>query len=181
LQDLSLHILDVAENAITAGAQNIEIKIIEDTEKDLFVIEINDDGRGMDPVLLTQATDPFMSTRKDRRVGLGLSLFEQAAKMSNGQLIIRPNAQGGIRVKAIFQHSHIDRKPLGDIGETILTLVMANPDIEITFVHRKNERRYHFNTKAMRSQLQGEAVASPEWIRIVREDLERYATEMNRG
>lgn len=171
MQDLSLHILDIAENSITAGAKNIEIKVIEDFKKDLLIIEIADDGKGMDPEVLTQATDPFVSTRKERRVGLGLSLFEQAARMSNGDLTIRSDPQGGTRVRATFQHSHIDRKPLGDIGQTIITLVMGSPEIDLVYRHKKSKYEYCFDTRTIKAQLEDASTNIPEWIRVVEENL----------
>jgi len=181
LEDLSLHILDIAENSVNADAGIIEITIIEDLKKDLLLVEISDDGKGMDRAFAEKATDPFVTTREGRRVGLGLSLFAEAARASNGRLSIQPGPRGGTTIEAQFQHSHIDRKPLGDIGQTIMTLAGGNPELDLVYVHEKDERRFRFDTRTIKARLGGESVNSPERIRLIREELENYAKEMNRG
>ncbi|MFC1683113.1 ATP-binding protein [Candidatus Zixiibacteriota bacterium] len=167
LEDLSLHILDIAENSINADARTIEIKIIEDLKKDLLLVEISDDGKGMDRAFADKATDPFVTTREGRRVGLGLSLFAEAARISNGRLSIHPGPQGGTTIEAQFQHSHIDRKPLGDIGQTIMTLVGGNPELDLVYVHERDEQRYRFDTKVIKARLGGESMNSPDGIKLI--------------
>lgn len=171
MQDLSLHILDIAENSINADAKTIEIEVIEDLEKDVLIIEITDDGKGMDRAFAEKATDPFVTTRTERRVGLGLSLFAEAARMSNGELTIHSNPQGGTKVRATFQHSHIDRKPLGDLSQTILTLVVGNPEIDLIYVHKKNKHKYCLDTRTIKAQLKNASINLPEWIRIIKGNL----------
>ncbi|HHE38370.1 MAG TPA: ATP-binding protein, partial [Candidatus Cloacimonetes bacterium] len=122
MEDLSLHILDVVENSITANASKIIIKIREEKEKDLLVIEIKDNGKGMNEETVKKVLDPFYTTRTTRRVGLGLSLLQQAAKESNGDFEINSKPGVGTEIKASFQDSHIDRKPIGDMNSTIVTL-----------------------------------------------------------
>ena len=123
MEDLSLHILDVAENAITAGAENISIVVQDDVARDLLTIEITDDGKGMGEDALEKASDPFYTTRTTRKVGLGLALLKEAAAMANGQVDIRSAPNRGTTVRATFQLSHIDRKPLGKMADTITALL----------------------------------------------------------
>lgn len=137
MEDLSLHILDVAENSIAAGAKRIEIRIIENAKKDLLSIEIEDDGRGMDEETLKKVFEPFFTTRKTRRVGLGLSLFCQAARETGGNVTIGSTIGKGTVVKATFKHSHPDRRPFGDIDKTMKVLCAGNPEIQFIFKCKK--------------------------------------------
>lgn len=147
MEDLSLHILDIVENSISASAGLIEIRINEDTANDLLTIEIIDDGRGMDAETLRRATDPFFTTRTTRRVGLGLSFLAQAAKESDGTFDIRSKPGEGTTVKATFRMSHPDCKPMGDIAQTIKTLVMGHPGTDFLYEHKKGDSTYRFDTR----------------------------------
>ena len=147
MEDLSLHILDIAENSISASAKRIEIRICEDQAEDLLTIEIKDDGRGMDEQALQKALDPFFTTRTTRKVGLGLSLLAQAARQSDGRIELSSGPDKGTVVKAVFRFSHIDRKPIGDIYETIRTLVAGHPGVDFLYEHKKNGSVYCFDTR----------------------------------
>jgi len=147
MEDLSLHILDIAENAISGSARTVEIRIDEDRNKDLLTIEIKDDGKGMDEQTLQKALDPFFTTRTTRRVGLGLPLLAQAARESGGQIKLYSEPGRGTTVRATFVHSHVDRKPMGSIDETIQTLVAGHPEIDFLYEHNTNGSIYHFDTR----------------------------------
>ncbi|MCK4909477.1 MAG: ATP-binding protein [Planctomycetes bacterium] len=151
MEDLSLHILDIVENSIAASAKRIEIKIEEDQARDLLVIEIKDDGQGMDEQMLKKARDPFFTTRKTRNVGLGLSLLTQAARESEGLVKITSAPNKGTTVKASFRHSHPDRKPMGDIDETIKTIIVGHPEVDLLYEYKKNNSVYRFDTKDIKS------------------------------
>lgn len=147
MEDLSLHILDVAENSIVASAGKIEIRITEDKSNDLLTIEISDDGKGMDEQTLKKALDPFFTTRKTRRVGLGLSMLAQAARESGGQMDVRSRPNKGTVVRATFRPSHPDCRPMGDVAETIQTLIVSHPEIDFVFEHRSNGSIYRFDSR----------------------------------
>lgn len=147
MDDLSLHILDVVENSIEAGARNIEIEIVEDLKADRLTIVISDDGRGMDEATLKKVLDPFYTTRKVRRVGLGLSFLQQAAQLANGDLSIHSQVGQGTTVRATFQHSHIDRKPRGDMAKTLMTMIISHPDIRFRYAHQKNGQKGEIDTR----------------------------------
>ena len=147
MEDLSLHILDIVENSIVASAKRIEIRIDENQAKDLLVIEIKDDGKGMDEQTLKKALDPFFTTRKTRRVGLGLSLLAQATRESDGKIEIDSAPDKGTTIRAAFRYSHPDRKPMGDIDETIRILIVGNPGVDLLYEHKKNDSVYHFDTR----------------------------------
>lgn len=137
MEDLSLHILDIVENSIAVSASKVEVTICEDIEKDLLTLEIKDNGRGMSEETLKKALDPFFTTKTVRKVGLGLPLLAQAAKESGGDFEIDSKVGEGTRVRATFQYSHPDRKPLGNIAETMKILKVANPDIEFVYKYKK--------------------------------------------
>ena len=155
MEDLSLHILDVVENSIEAKASKINIKIIEQRSKDLLVIEINDNGRGMNKEMINKVLDPFYTTRTTRKVGLGLSLLAQAAKESNGDFKINSKIGVGTEVKAAFQYSHIDRKPIGNMNDTIVTLIISHPEINFIYEYQNEEENYILDSNEIRKKTYG--------------------------
>lgn len=142
-----MHILDIAENSIASSAGRIEIRIEEDTGRDVLTIEIKDDGKGMDEQTLHKTLDPFFTTRTTRRVGLGLPLLAQAARQTDGKIELDSKPGQGTTVKATFSLSHLDRQPMGDMQETIRTLVAGHPEIDFLYEHKTNDSIYHFDTR----------------------------------
>ncbi len=138
MEDLSLHILDVVENSVAAAASTIEILIVEDTMNDRLSLEIRDDGKGMDEELREKALDPFFSTRTTRRIGLGLPLLAQAARDSGGDLELESAPGKGTTVRAVFQLSHPDRKPLGDIAASLVAILAGRPHLDVRFEYEKD-------------------------------------------
>jgi len=147
MEDLSLHILDIVENSIMASAGRVEISIELDTAADLLTLEISDDGRGMDEQTLKKALDPFFTTRTTRRVGLGLALLAQAARESGGEMDVSSRPNEGTRVRATFRLSHPDCKPMGDIAETIQTLVLSHPEINFVFQQKTDGSIHRFDSR----------------------------------
>ncbi len=174
MEDLSLHILDVAENSITAEAGRIEVKVVEDTKANLLTVEINDNGKGMSQELLDNACDPFYTTRTTRKVGLGIPLLAQSARESNGDISVQSTPGEGTSIKASFQYDHIDRRPLGNIGETMVILIMSNPDIDFLFEHRKNDDVYTLDTSEMKEELEGIPINNPEVIKYIKNDISTW-------
>ncbi len=150
MEDLSLHILDIVENSIRARASKINIKVVEDTRRDLLTIEIKDDGKGIDEETMKKVLDPFFTTKATRKVGLGLALLKQSARESGGDVEIISKVGTGTRVKAIFNYSHIDRKPLGDIAATLVTLIAGNPEVDFICEHISDESKYRIDTEEIR-------------------------------
>ena len=159
MEDLSLHILDIVENSVAARADTIEIRISEDEKKDLLSIEVIDNGAGMDEETVKKVLDPFYTTR--------------TAKAANGHLSIISKKGEGTKIKADFQYSHIDRQPLGDIGQTIVILIIGYPEIDLLYVHKKNNHTYSLDTKKIRAQLQDMPINSPDGIRMIKEELKK--------
>ncbi len=147
MEDLSLHILDIAENSISSSAGRIEIRIEEEPAKDLLTIEIKDNGKGMDEQAVQKALDPFFTTKPARRVGLGLSLLAQATRECDGTIELDSQPGRGTTVRATFRTNHPDCKPMGDVYETIRALVAGHPRIDFLFEHKSNGSVYHFDTR----------------------------------
>jgi anti-sigma regulatory factor (Ser/Thr protein kinase) len=193
LRELSLHILDIAENGITAGAACIQILVKEARKEDLLTIVIEDNGRGMPADKLKSPADPFITTRTTRRVGLGLSLLEAAARRCDGKLEIESEAGRGTRVAATFGYNHIDRAPLGDMAATITTLIMGNPQIDFVYTHIIDTKEFVLDTRELKASPQDNSLTDPVLIhhltQSIRKSLNRLAlgngksevTEENHG
>ena len=171
MEDLSLHILDIVENAITAKAKKIEILVMEEPGQNRLTIEIQDDGIGMDEEASQKAVDPFFTTRTSRRVGLGLSLLAQAAEEAGGTLRIESNLGKGTKVTATFQYSHIDRKPLGSMIETMTTLLLGNPELDISYSHQKEGKTYTLSSQGLKEQFKNRPLTGPEVIQWLKRHL----------
>jgi signal transduction histidine kinase len=137
MEDLSLHILDIAENSIRAHAKNVKIVILENAEDDLLTLTIEDDGEGMDGRTKENAVNPFFTTKQGKKTGLGLAFLSQSAEEANGTLKVESEPGKGTRIQATFRLGHIDRKPFGNLNDTIKCLKIAHPEIHITFNHFK--------------------------------------------
>lgn len=168
MEDLSLHILDIAENSIAAGAKHISITVDEDISADLLTIEISDDGRGMNAAAVKNVIDPFYTTRTTRRVGLGLPLLLEAATAAGGSVEVKSSADGGTWVKAVFRYSHVDRKPLGNMAETVTVLLATSDDIDIRYEHARNEKTLLLDTRDIREKIGGGPLNSIQALAIMR-------------
>jgi hypothetical protein len=173
MEDLSLHILDIAENSVAAQADTIEIIITEARGENLLSLEVNDNGVGMDEETVKNALDPFYTSKSVRRFGFGLSLLSEAAKAANGHLSIESKKGEGTRVRADFQFDHIDRQPLGDMGQTFITLVIGNPEVDFVYIQKENDHKFIIDTREIKSQLDETPINSPAGISIVRERLRK--------
>lgn len=153
MREISLHILDIVENGITAGADRIHIDVIESHAEDRLTIKIRDNGRGIPVHKLDNLKDPFVTSRTTRRVGLGLPLLAAAAERCDGKLEVQAGSAGGTEVTASFQHSHIDRAPLGDIASTLATLLMGNPQIDFIYRHVIDDQDFILDTPELKKEL----------------------------
>jgi hypothetical protein len=168
MRELSLHILDAVQNSIEAGATLVELAINEDLAADRLYITIRDNGRGMDEVQLARVVDPFYTTRKTRHVGLGVPLFKAAAERCSGGLQITSQVGQGTTLQATFQHSHIDRAPLGDMPGTLMTIILSG-SCDLHYVHRVGEREFAFDTADIRAELGEVPLTQPEVRRWLQE------------
>ncbi|HAL57725.1 MAG TPA: hypothetical protein DCP63_14965 [Bacteroidetes bacterium] len=133
MEDVSLHILDIAENAIRAKARNVEIRVIQNDREDTLILEITDDGMGMNEEETKRSVDPFFTTKAGKKVGLGLPFLAQSAEEAEGMMIVESAVGRGTKVTAVFKLRHIDRKPLGNLDETVRCLKAAHPEVDFFF------------------------------------------------
>lgn len=173
MKELSLNILDIAQNSIKARATLVSI-IIDETDETLK-FSIIDDGCGMKKDFLTHVTDPFTTSRTTRSVGLGLPFLKMEAEMTGGTFAIESRheseyADHGTTVTASFDKRSIDYIPLGDIIGTVCTLIQGTDDgIDYRFVHIMPDKTVELDTRQMRGILGDEvSLNDPEvmaWIR----------------
>jgi hypothetical protein len=178
LEDISLHILDITENALKAGATRIEIHVIEDLENNLLKLQILDNGKGMDEKMAQAVTDPFVTTRTERRVGLGLPLLAESARTAGGDIRIKSDPGKVTMIEADFVYSNIDRKPLGDIIQTMIMLIAGNPEIHFHYYHKKNNQSYCMDTEELRKHLEEIPIDHPDVIGFIRKDMEEGLKEL---
>ena len=170
LRELALHILDLAENSLNAGATLVTIEVTEDARADQLTIRVTDNGRGMDAESVRRAADPYFTTT--RRVGLGLPFLKQAAEMCNGSMTIDSAIGVGTTITATFQNSHIDRMPLGDLPATILSLVVGNPQADFVYRHIVNANTFEFDTRPIKAELGDVPLSEPSVITYLKEYLQ---------
>ena len=177
MRELSLHILDVLQNAREAGSRVVWLTIDENSSEDRLTIEVKDNGPGMEAEDMRKVTDPFFTTRTPRHVGLGLPLFAAAAERCNGGLQLEGSPGQGVRVMASFQYGHIDRAPLGDMTRTLLSFLMGEPSCDLVYVHHRDGNTFAMDTRVVRGELDPISLSHP----AVREWLEGYISEGEEG
>lgn len=167
MQELSLNVLDIAQNSVRAGASLIEITVDEQPAADTLTITVRDDGCGMTPEQVRRVTDPFFTTRTTRRVGLGVPFLKMGAEMTGGSLSIESEPGRGTAVTAVFGLTHIDRMPLGDIAATVASLVQCNPDIDFTYTFRHGGGEFTADTREFRQVLDGVPLSEPSVVGFI--------------
>jgi hypothetical protein len=171
LKELSLHILDIAENSVNAGATKIEILVVENLNKDELFINIKDNGKGMDPEKLKNISDPFITSRTTRKVGLGIPFLKAAAEACEGSLEITSERGVGTEVKVRFKLSHIDRMPLGDLQSTLLNLLIGYPKVHWVFDYSLNDKTYSLNDQPIKEVLQEIPLSDPQVIGYLKNEI----------
>ena len=175
MKELSLNILDLAQNGIKAGAKLISLEVNED-EAGYFVFRVRDDGCGMTPDMVQKIRDPFFTTRTTRKVGMGVSLVDMLTTQCGGHLDITSVPGKGTLMEAYFAKDNIDRPPLGDLPVTMKVLVVGAPDLDFTLTYKHGATGFVFDTRKLRRELgQLADFTSPvlyEWVEaFVRENI----------
>lgn len=189
MRELALHILDILQNAVEAGATRIALAIAEDVPADRLSITVSDNGRGMDAQTLAQVTQPFFTSRTTRHVGLGLPLFAAAAERADGHLAIRSQPGAGTTVEVTFALSHPDRQPLGDMTGTLLAFLLSERTPQLDYRHRVlregmsgvEETDFSFDTADIRAVLAGLPLTHPVVAQWLAEFLTEGETELERA
>jgi len=178
LRELTLHILDIAANSVSAGADKIFISIDENINLDTLTIKVIDNGKGMNAEMVKRITDPFVTSRTERKVGLGIPLLKLAAELCNGNFEINSELGKGTEVIAQFQHSHIDRMPLGNIPDTLLMFELGTPEVNWVFSVKKNDKEFYFDDADVKKELEGISITEPDVIRFIRSLFEESIQEL---
>jgi hypothetical protein len=178
MKEIALHLLDLAENSVSAHAKTVHIDVREDFRTNQLTTSVEDDGDGMTDEMVKQVIDPFTTSRTERKVGLGIPLLKESAEACQGGMKITSAPGAGTKVEATFQHSHIDRMPLGDLPSTFLTLTLAHPEIHWVFTYTFNPpykgsiRSYEFDDQPIKETLDGLSMTHPDVISYLRSSLE---------
>ena len=181
MPEISLHILDVAENSVRAGASLVKIEVLADTARNTLSITIADNGCGMSGELLAKVSDPFFTTRSTRKVGLGIPFFKQAAEGTGGSFSIRSKEGKGTVTEAVFVLDSIDRMPLGDMTATIHTLVTCHEEMDFYYRYARDGREFTLDTQEMKEILGNVPLSSPEVSGFLKEYLDENRREVDGG
>lgn len=169
MKQLAENILDITENSVSAGAKNINITLIENPDEKTLRVTIEDDGCGMSEEIVKSVINPFYTTRTTRKVGLGIPLFKMEAEMTGGYLELESKEGFGTKISAVFHTDHIDFVPIGDISQTLMTLIGGSPKTEFLYVHERGDTSIILDTRQIREMLGDDVpLDTPEillWIR----------------
>ncbi len=179
MKELSMHILDIAENSISAGANFIDISIKEDYKRDILEICIKDNGKGINGRILKKIDDPFFTT-KSKKVGLGISLLKETCDMCDGSLAIDSSLGKGTLIKAKLRLDHIDLPPLGDMVTTIIALILRG-NVDIRYSHKVDEKKFFFDTGKIKEELEGVPINHPKVLNYLKEEIEKGLKEISAG
>lgn len=180
MRELSLHILDIMQNSISAQATRIMVAVEADSAQDLLTIRVVDNGKGMDPAFVAKVRDPFVTTRTVRKVGLGIPMLSAAAEQCGGWVIVDSALGKGTTIEALFELRHIDRAPMGDIINTMITMMVANPEISFRYEHRVDGKEFILDTNEIKAQLEDVPIADPSVVRWIRDYLAEGITTAGR-
>lgn len=167
MEDISLHILDIAENAVRADAKKISIIVTRDAGNDLLQVEVTDDGRGMDAGTLAKVRDPFFTT-KHKKTGLGIPLLSQAAEQAGGKVTVDSAPGKGTKVAMTFRWSHVDRPAIGSMADTVFALIAGHPDIDVLYEAREGDRVFRLDTREIKNDLEDVPINAPAVLDAIR-------------
>jgi anti-sigma regulatory factor (Ser/Thr protein kinase) len=169
MKEIALHILDIVQNSISAGATLVHIGIMENLKDDSLTVSINDNGQGMDKETASKVSDPFFTSRTTRKVGLGIPLLKHSAEQAGGKVTLISEPGRGTTITAVFRHSHIDRPPVGDTPGVVSLIAGANPHIDFTYRHSAGEDVYVFDSREIKEVLEDISIGEPRIISYMKE------------
>ncbi len=172
MDEISLHILDIIENSINAGASRILLKIIKDSPNDLLKVIIKDNGRGMTPEQVAKSTDPFYSTKTRGKGGLGLALVKQTCEQTQCSFFIDSVPGAGTMVEALMKLSHPDRPVMGNLAGSLTAIIAGLGDpIDLLFEVDADGFSYILDTVEIKKELDGMPVSHPSVLKFIRDDI----------
>ena len=177
MQELSLNILDIAQNSIVANATLIEIGVEVD-ENDFLAITIRDNGKGMDEESVKNVINPFFTSRTTRKVGLGVPFFKQAAEDTGGSFHIESQVGVGTTIKAVFDTNNIDYTPLGEVWDTVAILIQMNETLDFVYTVRKDGEEFVCDTRQLREIMEGMPLSDLNVVQWIKEFIRENQTEI---
>ena len=177
MQELSLNILDIAQNSIVANATLIEIGVEVD-KNEFLTITIRDNGKGMDEEAVKNVVNPFFTSRTTRKVGLGVPFFKQAAEETGGSFHIESQVGVGTTIKAVFDTTNIDCTPLGEVWDTVAILIQMNDSIDFVYTVKKDEEEFVCDTRQLREVLEGVPLSDLSIVQWIKEFIRENQTEI---
>lgn len=178
MNELSLHILDILGNSVRAGAGEVELAITESRAENIYRMVFRDNGKGMSPEMLDDIFNPWVTSRKERRVGLGLSLLKQSAELCGGDLVISSIPNKGTTVCVDFEFAHLDRPVAGDIAGSLVITAASAPEIAFLYSHTTDTGSYQFSTVEVMEALDGVSLTNPSIMRAVEEMIRENLREI---
>lgn len=178
MQELSMNVLDIAQNSVVANASLIEISVLIDNAAKKMTITIADNGKGMSEEMVQKVTDPFCTSRTTRKVGLGLPFFKMAAEQTGGTMHISSQEGVGTGVIAEFCLGHIDLAPLGDMTGTIVSLIQCNPNINFVYTTKSDVGQFICDTRDLKEILGDVSLAEPTIALWVQDYLNENTNEI---
>lgn len=176
MKDLSMHIMDIAQNSVRAKAQLVHVAVLEKGED--LIIQVEDDGTGMDAETVAKVTDPFYTSRTTRKVGLGIPLIKQNAEQTDGKLDLTSELGKGTILRAIFGRYHIDRPPMGDIPGTMAMLISGNPDLDFVFSYEKDGETYRLDSREVKEILGDVDIRLPKVANFLKQMIDENLKEI---
>jgi anti-sigma regulatory factor (Ser/Thr protein kinase) len=181
MRELSLNILDIAQNSISAGASLTEIVVNENTKEKTLLIGIYDNGCGMTEEQVKSVIDPFFTTRTTRKVGMGIPLFKMSCEQTGGKFTIESEKGVGTKINALYKTDSIDFTPLGDIASTIVTIVSMNADKEFLYRRVLDDKEFIFSTVEIKKILDGVPLSESSVMNWIEEYLNEQYNELLKG
>lgn len=173
MNDISLLVLDIVRNSLEADATEIELIVNEND--DSVAVVVRDNGKGIEKP--AAALSLLYTSRKTRRVGMGLPLFRAKAEMTGGTFGITSNAgtEHGTVVTAEFIKNAKKSIPIGCMVETVVSIVSGLGDSELRFSHTVHDKVITFDTHDIRDILGGTPLTTPMVLKWISEYLtEQY-------
>lgn len=167
MRELSLNVLDIAQNSVVADSTLVTIEACEDCRKNELTLRVSDNGKGMTKEQLNAVRDPFFTTRTTRKVGLGVPLFKMAAEMTGGSFSIESEPGKGTATTAVFKTDNVDFTPLGDMTGTVVTLITMNPQMDFVYRYQKDDKLFELDTRQLREILGDVPFSQPsiaQWL-----------------
>jgi hypothetical protein len=169
VEDICFHIIDLVQNSVAAGAGNIRLDIVESKNRDVLTLEVADDGRGMDKSTVEKVQDPFFTTKGFKKVGLGIPLLKATAQICQGDFAIHSEPGRGTEVKTNMRRGHLDCPPLGDLEETLLSLLVSLDQVDLQFSYRSDRGEFSVSSGSIRQQVGELHFSHPDIYRFLKE------------